>query len=564
VIQLSVLDSDAPFLRVESLHALAYCERLFYFQEVERLSAPDARVYAGRQLHAALAADEDGEAVSVELASPALGLAGKVDCLRRRDGSYLPYEHKKGRSRRDETPAADAPGSRGTPAAWPSDRLQVVAYAVLIEEAFGQTVPEGRIRYHADNVTVRVPIDDAARADLAAAIARARQLREGVERPPVTDNERLCTHCSLAPVCLPDEARQAKVPERQVRRLFPPDRDGATLHVVAQGARVGVSQDSLVVTPREGNGEPTKHPIRNVETVLLHGFAQISTQAVRKCAEYDVGVHWLTVGGGHVGSLVPTVGHVQRRIRQYQALTDEATCLRLAQTLVRAKVEGQYKFLLRTTRGDDDTRQLAQADLDAIQQELKAVGRATSRDGVRGHEGAAALAYFRALRGVLNEGVPDELRFDGRNRRPPLDRFNALLSFGYGLLYTSVMRGLLASGLEPAFGFFHTPRSAAHPLVLDLMELFRVTVWDMVVVASLNRLQWDPAADFVATRAKVWLSDAGRKKAIGLYEARLEETWKHPVLDYSLSYGRTIELEARLLEKEWTGEPGLFAQARLR
>jgi CRISPR-associated protein Cas1 len=138
------------------------------------------------------------------------------------------------------------------------------------------------------------------------------------------------------------------------------------------------------------------------------------------------------------------------------------------------------------------------------------------------------------------------------------------LSFGYGLLYTSVMRALLACGLEPALGFFHTPRSAAHPLVLDLMELFRVTLWDMVVVASLNRLQWDPTADFVATKAKVWLSDDGRKKAIGLYEGRLEETWKHPVLDYSLSYARTIELEARLLEKEWTGEPGLFARSRLR
>lgn len=526
-------------------------------------------MYAGRQLHAALAADEDGDAVSVELATPALGLAGKVDCLRRRDGSYLPYEHKRGRCRRDRPEADDAPdhsGSArtGSPAAWPSDRLQVIAYAVLIEEAFGQPVPEGRVRYHADHVTVRVPIDASARADLSAAIARARELREGVERPPVTDNERLCTHCSLAPVCLPDEARQARLPEKQVRRLFPPDRDGATLHVVAQGARVGVSKDSLVVTPREGDGEPTRHPIRNIETVLLHGFAQISTQAVRKCAEYDVGVHWLTVGGGHTGSLVSTAGHVQRRIRQYHALTDEPTCVRLAQALVRAKVEGQYKFLLRTTRGDDDTRQLAQSDLAAIQQELKAVGRATTRDGVRGHEGAAALAYFRALRGVLAEGVPDELRFDGRNRRPPLDRFNALLSFGYGLLYTSVMRGLLAAGLEPAFGFFHTPRSAAHPLVLDLMELFRVTIWDMVVVASLNRLQWDPAADFVATKAKVWLSDAGRKKAIGLYEARLEETWKHPVLDYSLSYARTIELEARLLEKEWTGEAGLFAQARLR
>jgi CRISPR-associated protein Cas1 len=83
-------------------------------------------------------------------------------------------------------------------------------------------------------------------------------------------------------------------------------------------------------------------------------------------------------------------------------------------------------------------------------------------------------------------------------------------------------------------------------------------------MGSLNRNQWDPDADFVVTKGKVWLSDAGRRKAIGLFEARLDETWKHPVVGYSLSYARTLELEARLLEKEWSGEPGLFARLRLR
>jgi len=164
----------------------------------------------------------------------------------------------------------------------------------------------------------------------------------------------------------------------------------------------------------------------------------------------------------------------------------------------------------------------------------------------------------------LGPQVPEELWAVNRNRRPPLDRFNALLSYGYGLLHIAVMRAVLASGLEAALGFFHTPRSAAYPLVLDLMELFRVSLWDMVLVGSLNRGQWDPAADFAVSRAKVWLSEGGRKKAIGLFEARLQESWKHPVLNYSLSYARTIELEARLLEKEWAGEPGLFARSRLR
>jgi CRISPR-associated protein Cas1 len=287
-----------------ALHALAYCPRLFYLEEVEEIRVADGRVYAGRHLHAALEADEDGEAVSVELASDALGLFGKVDCLRRRDGSYLPYEHKRGKPAR----AAD-----NTPQPWPSDRLQVIAYAALLEDAFGQPVPEGRIHYHVANVTVRVPVDETARADLAAAVAEARRLRESTDRPPIAANPRLCEKCSLAPVCLPEEVRQDREPERDPVRLFPPDRDGTTLHVVTQGTAIGVSGDSLVVKPRD---EPErKHAIRGVDTLLVHGFNQVSTQAIRKCVEHGVGVHWLSVSGHHTASLVPTAGQVQRRVR---------------------------------------------------------------------------------------------------------------------------------------------------------------------------------------------------------------------------------------------------------
>ncbi|HVK16047.1 MAG TPA: type I-MYXAN CRISPR-associated endonuclease Cas1 [Fimbriiglobus sp.] len=553
MIPLPVLDSHAPPVRVMALHALAYCRRLFYLEEVEEIRVADHRVYAGRHLHASLEADEDGDAVSVELSSERLGLVGKVDCLRRRDGSNLPYEHKRGKPAR---------GANNAPLPWPSDRLQLVAYAVLLEEAFGQPVPEGRIRYHAANVTVRVPIDDQARADFAAALADARALRESTDRPPITDNPRLCEKCSLAPVCLPEEVRHEREPERDPVRLFPPDRDGSTLHVLTQGTAVGVSGDSIVIKPRDG--PETRHAVRGVDTVLLHGFNQVSTQAVRKCVEHGVGVHWLSVSGHHTASLVPTAGQVQRRVRQYKALTDPEVCLRLAKQLALAKVEGQYRYLLRATRGDDPLRVQARPHLGAIQPLLSRIPDAPDADSVRGLEGAAAVSYFAGLREVLGPQVPEELRSATRSRRPPVDRFNALLSYGYGLLHTAVMRAVLASGLEPALGFFHTPRSAAYPLVLDLMELFRVTLWDVPLVGSLNRGQWDVDADFEVTRAKVWLSDSGRRKAVGLFEGRLQEGWKHPVLNYSLSYARAIELEARLLEKEWTGEPGLFARSRLR
>jgi CRISPR-associated protein Cas1 len=551
---MSTLAGDqAPPLRVMSLHALSYCQRLFYLEEVEEIRVADARVYAGRELHAALEADEDGVPTQLELADPGLGLVGKVDALRRRDGSLLPYEHKRGRARRDGKVAE----------AWPSDRLQVIAYAVLIESATGQTIAEGRVRYHADNVTVRVPIDETARAELAEAIATARRLRETTERPPVAENERLCVRCSLAPVCLPEEVRQAEDPGREPVRLFPPDRDGTSLHVVTPGARVGRSGEMLIVSPPDGE-PPTRHAIRELDSLLLHGHAQMTTQALGLCVDRGVPVHWLSTSGHHTASLTATAGQVQRRVRQYRALADEANCLRLAKALARAKIEGQHRYLLRSSRGDAGDREALQSELVLIRSALASLAGAVDRDSLRGFEGSAAAAYFRGLGRLLSPSVPESLRYATRTRRPPLDRFNALLGFGYGLLHTAVMRAVLASGLEPALGFFHTPRSAAYPLVLDLMELFRVPLWDMVLIGSLNRGQWDPAVDFAATKAKVWLSDAGRRKAIGLFEARLDETWKHPVIGYSLSYARALELEARLLEKEWSGEPGLFARMRLR
>src|SRR5215217_211830 len=159
--------------RVMALHALAYCERLFYLEEVEEIRVADDRVYASRTLHEERSAPDPTvtERRNFDVSSERLGLTGRVDAVRQREGAWLPYEHKRGRPRR-------APD--GTAEAWPSDRLQVTAYA-LLEEELGEPVPEGRIRYHAENVTVRVPIDEAARAALAAAVARARALREQVE-----------------------------------------------------------------------------------------------------------------------------------------------------------------------------------------------------------------------------------------------------------------------------------------------------------------------------------------------------------------------------------------------
>ncbi|WP_233261520.1 type I-MYXAN CRISPR-associated endonuclease Cas4/Cas1 [Vitiosangium sp. GDMCC 1.1324] len=536
-------------IRVHALHALAYCERLFYLEEVEEIRVADAAVYAGRRLHVELA--EDGERVELELASEALGLHGKVDAVRRRDGVLVVYEHKRGRP---------AQGKQG-PEAWPSDRLQAGAYALLAEERFPGGPIECRVRYHQQDTTVRFPLDEPLRQQVREAVARARTLRARPARPPVTAEERKCARCSLAPVCLPEEERVKPAGEPRPR-LFPEDDTRQVLHVTVPGSRVGREAEQLVVAPPEG--EEVRVPVRTVSALIAHGAVQVSAQALGLCVHNAIGVHWFTAGGRYLGGLGGGGGNVQRRLRQYEALRQEQVCLALARRLVLAKVDGQLRFLLRASRGEPEARSDVAVALRDLRALLPRCLEAGSLDSLRGVEGAAAARYFGALPSLLGEDVDARMRFDGRNRRPPRDRFNAVLGFLYNLVHREVEAAIIAVGLDPAFGFYHQPRSSAGPLGLDLMEQFRVPLVDMPLVASINRKAWDPEADFELTPEHVWLSKAGRAKAIELYERRKRETWKHNVLGYSLSYARMVELEVRLLEKEWTGSPGLFAKFRLR
>ncbi|MFN9413018.1 MAG: type I-MYXAN CRISPR-associated endonuclease Cas1 [Pirellula sp.] len=562
--------TDTSPLRVMSLHALLYCERLFYLEEIEEIRVADAAVYAGRRLHEEVVPmdDESPERRSLELASETLGLMGKVDAVRKRDGKWIAYEHKRGRCMR---------GDKKQVLAWPSDRIQAIAYAALLAEAFGEPVTEARVRYHADNVTAIIHVDESAIADLKTAIARAQELQQTTQRPPITTNENLCTRCSLAPVCLPEEERiqsqevhadaePETASERTIPRLFPSRRQKQTLHVCVNKARVGRSGESIMVTSEDEFKKETKQtvPTEDIDSIVIHGYAQISTQAIHLCAYKGIAIQWMTYGGRCAAGTTSSPGRVQQRIRQYAALDDESTRLRLAKALVHAKVEMQLKYLLRCTRGTNANRSAIESEIEMIRGCLRGIDRVTAASSLLGYEGTAAKAYFSSLPAILSSNIPPEMVPKGRSKHPPKDRFNALLSYGYSMLFALVERSTLAIGLEPSFGFYHRPRSSAPPLVMDVMELFRTNIWEIPLIGSVNRLQWNIDTDFTVTANKIWLSDSGRRKAIALFEERLNDTYVHPHTGQSMAYSRMVELELRLLEKEWTGAPGMFAQLRLR
>ncbi len=539
------MSAPEPLIRVMALHALAYCERLFYLEEVEEIRVADAAVFDGRRVHEEL---DEGEISSWTLEAPLLGLRGRVDAVRRKDGRLVPIETKKGKS---------APGT-GVESAWRTDRIQVAAYGMVIEEALATTVDECRVKYRADGKSVAVRLDEERREEVRRSIERARALRATTERPAVAANERLCERCSLSPVCLPERSGSGEVSEL---RLLPAHEDRQVVHVMENGAHVGRSGDQIAVRSR--SGEETTFPVRQVGSVVLHGHSQISSQALRLCVDHDVGVAWLSGGGFVTGVLAPGSAAAHRHLRQFRALSDGEFCLRLARRLVAAKAENNLRFVLRATRGSERQGDVT-TSIRRIRAILPDVHGAPDAQHLLGCEGEAASAYFNSIPALQPPSVDPRLRYQSRSRRPSTDRFSALLNFGYGLLYRECLAAITAVGLHPGIGFYHQPRSAAHPLALDLMELFRGPVIDVAVLAGVSRDGIDADDDFEERGEAIWLSASGRKKVVELVERRKQDEWRHPAVGRSLSYARIIELEARLLEKEWTDGVRLFARFRLR
>lgn len=299
-------------IRAMGIHSLLYCERLFYLEEVEGILVADDRVYAGRTLHEELEPNEDfsGRIESFHYTSEKLEVSGKVDRIQKRDGDWIPYEHKRGRARI---------GTNG-PEAWESDQCQVTVYALLLEEATGRNISEGKIRYHGSKDLVKIEIDEELRSKALKAIDRAKELSTNTNRPPVAQNENLCKNCSLAPVCLPEETRVITENEYEPIRLFPEKRERTTLHVFGHDSRIKKSDNILLVEKVTETGEKSKSekiPIQEIESVNIHGNCQISSQMIKFLVSEEIPVHWFSGSGNYIGGININPSGVQRRIRQF-------------------------------------------------------------------------------------------------------------------------------------------------------------------------------------------------------------------------------------------------------
>lgn len=365
---------------------------------------------------------------------------------------------------------------------------------------------------------------------------------------------------------LPEPRLPRLAAEGEVRRLVAPDVDTKVLYVNTPGVMVAKKGETIVVKDKTDTLAEVR--IKDLHHLAVFGAAQISTALIQTLCEQDVPVSYFSMGGWFYGL---TRGHgltnVFTRIRQFARAGDPAQALVLARLFVYGKIRNQRTLLM---RNHVEPPSLA---LRALKHAASAALSAPNHATLLGIEGAAALVYFRNFAGMikskddddipgLEETVEERTRaaqasfnfdFKTRNRRPPRDPVNALLSLAYSLLARDCTVAALAVGFDPYIGLYHQPRFGRPALALDVMEEFRPLVADSAVLTAINNRMLSPA-DFVQAGEAVNLTPAGRKRFFMAYEKRMSDTVTHPLFDYKVSYRRAIELQLRLLARTLTGE----------
>ncbi len=545
--------TEEPLLPARMLNEFAYCPRLAYLEWVQGEFADSADTVEGRFHHRRVdeaprrarppaGAEEADDAVihqrSVWLSSERLGLTAKIDVVEGIGAAVAPVDYKRGKR-----PHVD----RG---AWEPERVQVCAQGLILRE-HGYDCDGGFLYFVGSRERVAVAFDrELIERTLELAAEMRRVTRADAAPPPLVDSPK-CPRCSLVSLCLPDEVGWLREDRagaaEELRRLVPTRDDALPLYVQHPGARVTKDGDCLKILDRDAVlGEA-----RLVETshVVLFGAVQVSTQAVQELCKRDIPLSYLSSGGWFYGLTTGmTHKNIDLRRRQFAVAADPVRCLELAQRLVQAKIANCRTMLRRNHAAVPDTV------LQDLKGDLHRAGQTHSLEELLGVEGTAARRYFSEFAGMLKSGDgPMRFDFEGRNRRPPRDPVNALLSLAYALLVREWTQTLQAVGLDPFLGVYHQPRYGRPALALDLMEEFRPLIAESVVLTAINNGEIRPT-DCIERMGTVALTPGGRRQLIEAYERRMGQEITHPVFGYQVSYRRVLEVQARLFSRYLLGE----------
>ncbi len=556
------------FLPVRMLNEFTYCPRLAYLEWVQGEFADNAYTVEGTFEHrrvdegqGKLPYPESDEAEACEsstdenqapavvrslnLSSTQAGLITKIDLVEVQGRTVVPIDYKRGR--RPAVPER----------AYEPERVQLCAQGIILRDN-GYECDHGEIYFAGSKHRVRIAFDDALVARTVELAAEMRRSAAAGTIPPPLDNSPKCEGCSLVGICLPDETgmlREAvtglegapEPPRTEPRRLIPARDDALPLYVQAQGAYVSRSGDVLVVKQKQEKVAEA----RLFETSQLNilGNVQVSTQSMQELCRRGIPVAFFSTGGWFWGLLSANLHkNIELRLNQFRAAESPERCLALARAFISSKIRNCRTLVRRNATG------IEEPELRRLRDLARAASEAGASESLLGVEGTAARLYFQLFpKMIKREAVAGAFDFEGRNRRPPRDPVNALLSLAYSLLTKDLTVTLAAAGFDPFLGFYHQPRYGRPSLALDLMEEFRPLIADSTVISSLNTgvVHED---DFIRSGGAVALTAPARRSFIQAYERRMDQLIRHPVFGYQISYRRVLDVQVRLLGRYLAGE----------
>ncbi|NOZ51635.1 MAG: CRISPR-associated endonuclease Cas1 [Gammaproteobacteria bacterium] len=535
---------DLPLLPARMINEYVYCPRLAYLEWVQGEWAESGDTVEGRYVHRKVDKpcgdlptndsendEEKFHARSITLSSNRLGLIARLDLIEGEGNTVTPIDYKRGKR------------PHVAKGAYEAERVQVCIQGMLLEEQ-GYSCEKGILYFAASKEKVSVIFNEELRNQTQSAINGLRLIAASGRVPPPLEDSPKCPRCSLVGICLPDEVNFLKRASVNPRPMAVARDEALPLYVQAYKAKVAKKGELLQVSVEDKVA--TNVRLIDVSQVVLMGNVYVTTPCLHELMSRDIPISWHSYGGWFKGHSVGT-GHknVELRTAQYKASFDDQVCLRIAKGLIHTKIMNSRTLMRRNWRGDKKP----QALLDALKTDAATVHKANSLQQLLGYEGSAAARYFGEFSQMIKREKDEKsfaFDFIYRNRRPPKDPVNALLSYAYTLLVRTWAVTLTAVGFDTYRGFYHQPRYGRPALALDMMEPFRSIIAESSVLYAINNGEVKPS-DFISAAGAVTLTNDARKRFIATFERRLSQEVSHPLFGYKVSYRRIFEIQARLL-----------------
>ncbi len=327
-----------------------------------------------------------------------------------------------------------------------------------------------------------------------------------------------------------------------------------TLFITTQGAYL--TKDGETVAVKIDNEIALRVPVHTLGGIICFGQVSCSPYLMGFCAENDVAISFLTENGGFLAKVQgPVSGNVLLRREQYRRADDLKASASIASAILTGKIANCRNVLQRALRdhsGKVDTKAISGAS-QRLLNALRRLQTESSLDALRGIEGESADAYFGVFDHLITSRK-DCFTFSERNRRPPLDSINCLLSFIYALLMHDVRSALETVGLDPAVGFLHRDRPGRYSLALDVMEEFRPYIADRLALSLVNLCQVQEKGFKKKEGGAVWMDDDTRKSVLVAYQKRKQEEIEHPFLKEKMAAGLLPYVQALLMARYLRGD----------